>query len=238
MKRRLLGLACWLLALAGALYLYIGNGSGQTQRTWQAPSVAAPVVTTGNGFLCTSSSVSAVRVGLAAPLVTVSFDGSTITPPDDTSEAGQWFAETGADQPTVILGHVSDNLDVPGAFSLLKDVRLGDDISTCEIGQTAKHWTVTRIWSTSKSDLPVSVFADDHGLRLMTCTGRQQIGSYFHYAENLVVEATPVSLGSVNGVPTSTSSLKDGQETQSLSGGAVPAEPSTPTSAINQGGNN
>lgn len=160
------------------------QGRGQTTRTATAP-------------IAKGTAVSIPAVGLDAGLSPIRFQGSVFNPPADINRGGIWGAKLGATKPstTVLIGHVSDPHDRPGAFKRIWDAQRGMTGTTRDAKGRIRTWKVAKIWQTPKESLPRSVFlpGKKRVLRLITCYDRITYSSgRFHYRSNLVVEMTPV----------------------------------------------
>jgi hypothetical protein len=112
--------------------------------------------------------------------------------PDDAATAG-WFALSpvpGEVGPAVLAAHV-DYKKVPGVFSRLHEVEVGDTAVVRRSDGTPVRFTAYRVERFSKSEFPT---ADVYGntespeLRLITCGGAfdEAVG---HYRDNVVVFA-------------------------------------------------
>lgn len=138
------------------------------------------------------------RLGVAATVVAVGWDGTAMAVPDDPATLG-WFEPSAAltDRAGVslIAGHVSDRHDRAGPLARLVGARVGDVI-TWQSGVTAARFVVVNIARYPReTGLPTSLFRVDgaHLLRLVTCTDRTTGVLGFHYADNLVVSARALS---------------------------------------------
>ncbi|MEH3033930.1 MAG: class F sortase [Aeromicrobium erythreum] len=147
------------------------------------------------------AAVALAAVGIDAPLDPIRFRGSVLDPPSDVHRVGWWadgtdVASARGDRPTVLAGHVSDGRDRPGAFASLHDVRVGMTVVTRDADDRVAVWRVARIRTFAKDELPRETFlpAGRRVLRLITCDTRVvRPDGRFHYEDNLVVEAEPVS---------------------------------------------
>lgn len=138
------------------------------------------------------------RLGIAAPVVQVGWDGTAMAVPDDPATLG-WLESSAAigDRAGVslIAGHVSDRHDRAGPLSRLVEARVGDVIAW-RSGSTVVRFAVVSIARYPRAEgLPTSLFRVDgpHVLRLVTCTDRTSGVFGFHYADNLVVSARELS---------------------------------------------
>lgn len=186
----------------GAGWTPPGTASETTLVTPRQPHVPArPHVDTGGespGPLerTGGTQVQVGAVGLRARLTPVRFHGDTLSPPDSLSLGGVWADGASLDAlvgTTVLLGHVSDDHDAPGAFRRLLGVRRGDQIRTTAAGTTTR-WRVISVRSVPRDRLPRALFGQQvrRRLVLVTCTDEVHYpNGGFHYRRNLVVEAAP-----------------------------------------------
>lgn len=97
---------------------------------------------------------------------------------------------------TVVVGHVSDRSDRPGAMYNLKRLRKGSIVSYTVAGKVHRFKvTQTRTYRRG-GKLPADSFSTTgaHKLVLITCTDRVVYpGGRFHYRKNLFVTAVPIS---------------------------------------------
>lgn len=134
---------------------------------------------------------------VSATLHGTDFRRSTLTAPHRRTAAGIWRAGATLSAlvgTTVVVGHVSDNRDRPGAFHALRRVRIGQQVRTMDTSGAVQRWRVVRVRALDRRRLPRSLFRQgiDRRLVLITCTGRVNLpGGGFHYRKNLVVEAVP-----------------------------------------------
>ncbi|MFT4262093.1 MAG: class F sortase [Nocardioides sp.] len=141
--------------------------------------------------------VSLRAVGLSTTLARVDFHGSTLTPPHAISTAGIWAAGATPDAvvgTTVLVGHVSDDHDRPGAFKRLQRARRGQVIELTPPAGRTSRWRITRIRAVDRTKLPRGIFAQDleRRLILVTCTDKVTYANgAFHYTKNLIVYAEP-----------------------------------------------
>jgi hypothetical protein len=136
------------------------------------------------------------RVGLDTTLSPTRFRGAELVPPGDIRIGGVWADGAALDAvagTSVVVGHVSDNHDRPGAFRRLWGVRPGTTITTRERGVTTT-WRVTTVDKVAKGHLSRTLFTQGLARRLVliTCANRVTHGAYFHYTANEVVVAVPV----------------------------------------------
>ena len=144
-----------------------------------------------------SGSVALRSTGLHADLHAVGFRGSTLTPPGDISTAGVWRDGAGLDAvvgTTVLVGHVSDTRDRPGAFRRLWQARPGQRVVTLAANGTRTRWRISRVFLTPKREVPRRLFHQGMARRLVLVTCGNEVhyaDGRFHYRSNLVVEAVP-----------------------------------------------
>ncbi|GAB7007560.1 hypothetical protein JCM18899A_50350 [Nocardioides sp. AN3] len=136
------------------------------------------------------------RVGLSTTLTPTAFRGSELPPPANIGIGGVWSGGASLDAvagTSVLVGHVSDDHDRPGAFKRLWGVHRGTVVMTRDHGVTTK-WRVTTVTKVRKGHLRRGLFAQSMARRLVliTCTNRVTHGGYFHYTSNEVVVAVPV----------------------------------------------
>jgi len=98
---------------------------------------------------------------------------------------------------TVIVGHVSDDHDSPGAFSRLTKAKRGQIVKVSQGGHTYR-FKVTSIRTYTRAHNghpPASAFSTTgkHALVLISCAAKVVYpNGHFHYTRNVVVTATPV----------------------------------------------
>jgi hypothetical protein len=136
------------------------------------------------------------RVRLDARLAPTRFRGSELPPPSDIRLGGLWAGGASLDAvagTSVVVGHVSDDHDRPGAFRRLWSVRRGTVVATRDHGATMR-WRVTSVRKVARGHLDRRLFSQSLGRRLVliTCADRVTHGGYFHYTSNEVVVAVPV----------------------------------------------
>ncbi len=138
-------------------------------------------------------------LGILAPVDAVGLDGTTMAIPDDPHRVGWLTTTAGAADlagSSVLSGHVSDEHDVPGALSRLRDLHPGA-LVVWTAGGRAHRFVVTALTRYPRTrGVPASVFRTDgaHVLNLVTCTDRVvTAGGGFHYTSNLVVTARAVT---------------------------------------------
>lgn len=142
------------------------------------------------------STVSINSVRLHAPIVGVAFRGSSLTPPPDVQQAGIWTAGAELNSvagTSVVVGHVSDAHDRPGAFKRLNNTKVGQQVTTRSAGQT-QVWKITKIRVTPRDRLPRGIFEQTlkRRLVLVTCTNVVRNNGRFHYRSNQIVEAIQI----------------------------------------------
>ncbi len=158
------------------------GGSRSTQRLPRAASVPKVVVPGAK---------------VSASLHGTDFRRSVLTAPHRRTAAGIWRAGATLSAlvgTTVLVGHVSDDHDRPGAFHALRGVRVGAQVRTADSAGKVQRWRVVRVRAIDRRRLPRSIFAQGvpRRLVLITCTDRVRYpGGGFHYRKNLVVEAVP-----------------------------------------------
>ncbi|UDY25112.1 class F sortase [Nocardioides sp. Kera G14] len=136
-------------------------------------------------------------VGLNTTLSGVTFHGSTITPPHAISTGGIWREGAPVDAlvgTTVVVGHVSDNHDRPGAFKRLQKAKRGQVIELTSPAGVRTAWRITNIKAVDRARLPRSIFGQgvQRRLVLVTCTDKVTYANGgFHYRKNLIVTAEP-----------------------------------------------
>jgi len=98
---------------------------------------------------------------------------------------------------TVVVGHVSDNHDRPGAFYRLKSLKRGKVVKVKgNDGRTYKYKVVTKQRFSRAKLLPESLFSMTGAPRLVlvTCTTKvTRPDGRFHYRDNLVVTLKPIT---------------------------------------------
>lgn len=169
-----------------------------------APVPAHPTVSSGGrgpvsgvvGRAAAPARVQIGAVGLDASLTSTRFHGSDLRPPSDIRIGGLWADGAGLTAvagTSVVVGHVSDDHDRPGAFKRLWGVRRGAVVTTRDHGATTR-WRVVSVATVDRGRLPRSVFSQALARRLVliTCADRVTHGGYFHYTSNEVVVAVPV----------------------------------------------
>jgi len=144
-------------------------------------------------------SLSIPSVGIhTAPMVRVGTRHGQVVVPKDVRRVGWWHgsrplgATTGS---SLLVGHVADGRQRPGALSRLREVRRGARIRVVWRWH-ATWWRVTRITYTPRTrDLPSRVWrrSGRRLLNVVTCAHRVVYpNGYYHYRDNLTVTAVPV----------------------------------------------
>jgi hypothetical protein len=175
------------------------------------PSYGAPVVDTGfsgidpdsfsarPGVLRTAK-VRYAGVGVSARAKAVGLSKGAVQVPGNTSRLGLLAPSAGlgdAIGTTVIVGHVSDDHDSPGAFYRLTQARKGQIIKVTQGGHTYRfRVTHSRTYARAHGGHPpASAFKTTgaHRLVLISCAGKVvHPDGHFHYTRNIVVTATAV----------------------------------------------
>ncbi len=99
---------------------------------------------------------------------------------------------------TVIVGHVSDDRDAPGAFYRLTKAKKGQVITVRQGGHAYRFKvTSTKTYTRAHNGHPpASVFSTTgkHALVLISCAAKVVYpDGHFHYTRNIVVTATPIA---------------------------------------------
>lgn len=205
---------------AGGCYTYrerLRAGATSSGLAWTRPGMASetvvvtprtpvvpvrPVVPAGGGRPASRlggdrGSVRLAATRMRADLHPVTFTGRALVPPADIRTGGVWVGGAGLDAvvgTTVLVGHVSDRHDRPGAFHRLWGARRGQTITTVTPGGVPTSWRVTGVRLTAKRQVPRALFGQGlvRRLVLITC-GNEVRGTdgRFHYRSNLIVTAVP-----------------------------------------------
>jgi hypothetical protein len=174
-------------------------------------SYGAPVVDTGfSGIepgpasarlgVLRKAKVRYVAVGVSARAKAVGLSRGAVQVPGNTSRLGLLAPSAGlgdAIGTTVVVGHVSDKHDSPGAFYRLTKAKKGQIIKVTQAGHTYR-FRVTHIRTYSRANgghPPASVFRTTgaHHLVLISCAGKVvHPDGHFHYTRNVVVTATAI----------------------------------------------
>ncbi|EID52689.1 class F sortase [Saccharomonospora xinjiangensis] len=159
---------------------------------------AAPAPAASEPAPAPPAEVSVPSVGLRAPVVGVGVaEGGQLDVPVDVATAGWYRAGPVPGQTSgssVLVGHVNDVEQGPGAFARIAEVELGDVVRLrTESGQDLRFTVVAREqWA--KSEVPLDRLFDTGGaarLVLLTCGGvfDRDSGSY---EDNIAVTAVPL----------------------------------------------
>ncbi|WP_215813063.1 class F sortase [Pimelobacter sp. 30-1] len=138
--------------------------------------------------------------GREIPVRVVGSSGGAIAVPQNAGVVGWWrgsvpFAASRGS--SILVGHVSDEADAPGALGGLRRLRRGDRI-TWSSGSVQKIFRVTRKQYTARSgSLPERIWSKSgrRVLNLVTCARRVTYpGGGYHYTANLTVTARLVAI--------------------------------------------
>lgn len=142
------------------------------------------------------------RIGqVKVPIVAVGVRHGEMVVPTSAHVLGRWKgsapfgAKTGS---TLIVGHVSDPADRPGALHDAGLLRKGDRIVWSERGKTKVFKVTTRSYTPRTGELPKRIWrkGGPRVLHLVTCARRVTgAGGYFHYTHNLTITAKLVMAG-------------------------------------------
>jgi hypothetical protein len=93
---------------------------------------------------------------------------------------------------TVIIGHINDYRQGPGAFARLSALHRNAVIYLTSPRGTRTAWSVQSVQAIPKAELPQSLFTTSGPrlLALVTCGGVLQASG--HYADNVIVLARPI----------------------------------------------
>jgi sortase (surface protein transpeptidase) len=161
-----------------------------------APSPAAPSPAAAGGATPPEASPVRVRIGdVSAPVVAVGVDEEgAMSVPEDVRTVGWYRYGPGPGAPSgssVLSGHVDDQVQGPGAFADLGDLR-GDDPVEVELADGAVlRFQVRSVERFAKEELPVDRLFDRSGpsrLVLVTCGGEFDRAAR-SYQQNVVVTA-------------------------------------------------
>jgi TQXA domain-containing protein len=174
------------------------------------PAYGSPIVATGfTGFEglataqrtgLTEAKLRYAGIGASASSGNVGISNGAVNVPGNVNRLGTVTPSAGlgdAVGTTVIVGHVSDDSDSPGAFYRLSKAKKGQVITVKQAGKTYR-FRVTSIKKYSRANgghPPASVFSTTgaHKLALISCTDKVvSAGGRFHYTRNVVVTATPI----------------------------------------------
>ncbi|MFR9806392.1 class F sortase [Pseudonocardia sp. RS010] len=189
-------LAAGLLAGAALVVLVGCSGPEAAQTERPAPPIPAAAAPAATAPLAASvpERLQVPSIGVASgPLVKLGLtaDGALEVPADATTVG--WFGlgpTPGATGPAVLAAHV-DYGGVPGTFTRLSAVAVGDEIRVARADGTTALFTTYRVAQYAKSAFPTEeVYGDTPGaeLRLITCGGAFD-GATRSYADNVVVYA-------------------------------------------------
>jgi LPXTG-site transpeptidase (sortase) family protein len=198
-------LVCLTLLLIGVGFLVVGvkdpdHPLVSPDLSRAVPKASVPVTTTpGEPVVARSTpvTVSVPAIGLTLPvtMLGLNLDG-TVQVPTDIQEAG-WYdlgPSPGQIGSAVVLGHV-DSYKGPAAFSQLRNVVTGDQVTVMLTDGVSALFQVTSVAIYPKMDFPAQQVYGSHGnaaLQLITCGGDfdTQTGSY---ESNVVVYSSLVS---------------------------------------------
>jgi hypothetical protein len=137
------------------------------------------------------------RLHIDAPVVPVAADvNGALAVPDDPSVTGWWDAgaRPGAQSGTVVIdGHVDSATRGLGAFFMLRETRLGDQVVLTTASGASSAYNVVAIRSYAKTALPAEeIFAQSTAARLVlvTCGGVFNRATH-SYLNNVVIYAVP-----------------------------------------------
>jgi sortase (surface protein transpeptidase) len=136
-------------------------------------------------------------IGVDAVVVPVGVqDDGQVEVPRDVATAG-WYrfgplpgAAAGS---AVIVGHVDEADQGPGAFATLGDLQPGDRISVDDANGATRSWTVLAREQWSKGEVPLDRLFDRAGaprLVLLTCGGQFDEAT-LGYDDNIAITAVP-----------------------------------------------
>jgi sortase (surface protein transpeptidase)/predicted small lipoprotein YifL len=186
-------------ATAAVLLSLLGCGSESPATLAVPPAAAAPVPIDADALPASQPlSVQVPSIGVrTGELIDLGLTAEReLEVPDDAVTAG-WFELSptpGEVGPAVIAGHV-DYAGVPGAFSRLRDVQRGDEITVARADRTTAVFTVYQVQRHPKSEFPTQrVYGNTETpeLRLITCGGVFDEASG-NYLDNVVVYARMTS---------------------------------------------
>ncbi|MDQ6522996.1 SdrD B-like domain-containing protein [Nocardioides sp. LHD-245] len=140
------------------------------------------------------------KLGIQAKVKPIGLTGKKANVPGNRNLTG-WLrtsAELGDVIGTaVIVGHVSDNHDRPGAFFDLKKAKKGQTVELTDKAGVVRTYQVVKTKRYLRSKLlPKKLFSmtSQSRVQLVTCTDKVTYGNgRFHYRKNLVVTLVPVS---------------------------------------------
>jgi hypothetical protein len=178
-----------LLALATALAASLVSGHA-------AQRAAADTVSVSARSAAAAGVLTVPRLaGGGVPVEVVGTSGGAISVPGDAGHLGWWRgsrpfkASRGS---SIVVGHVTDESDAPGAFYRLGSLRKGDRI-VWTLGKTRKVFKVVAKTFTPRSgSLPDRIWQKGGArmIHLVSCARRQvfEDGGY-HYTHNVTVSA-------------------------------------------------
>ena len=182
-------------ATAAVLLSLLGCGSESPATLAVPPAAAAPVPIDADALPASQPlSVQVPSIGVrTGELIDLGLTAEReLEVPDDAVTAG-WFELSptpGEVGPAVIAAHV-DYAGVPGAFTRLRDVQPGDEITVARADRTTAVFTVYHVQRHPKSEFPTQrVYGNTETpeLRLITCGGAFDEASG-NYLDNVVVYA-------------------------------------------------
>jgi hypothetical protein len=147
----------------------------------------------------TTSRLSIPSLGITAPLIGEPLVHDSLSIPPDVQTVGWWTGGgqlVGSTGTVLVAGHVDWAGQGDGALYPLAGIQPGATICTTAATGAVASWAVSSAIAVAKTTLPQTVFAATGPRRLVvvTCGGAfdSQTG---HYADNVVVRATPVADG-------------------------------------------
>lgn len=173
---------------------------GETSTSTPTSTLATSVPSTTGAPAPASVGVPPARVtiesiGVDAPVIDLGLDDAGVLEvPTDFDHTG-WYEggpAPGERGPAIIAGHV-DSRSGPAVFYRLRDLQPGDEVTTTGDDGTQITWSIDRLESYTKDDLPtIDVYGLTPGpeLRLITCDGEFNRGTG-HYVDNLIAYAAP-----------------------------------------------
>ncbi|MCE3554034.1 class F sortase [Pseudonocardia sp. RS11V-5] len=182
-----------VVVLAGCSAPEATQSTQATHQAAQVPAAAAPAATAPLAA-STPERLEVPSIGVAAgPLrkLGLTAEGALEVPTDATTVG--WFGlgpTPGGSGPAVLAAHV-DYGGVPGTFTRLSAVAVGDEIRVARADRTTALFTAYRVAQYPKSAFPTEeVYGDTPGaeLRLITCGGAFD-DTARSYADNVVVYA-------------------------------------------------
>ncbi|AKE39812.1 Sortase family enzyme [Corynebacterium camporealensis] len=200
----LLLLTVVLIALLAGVALYAGLRSSETSDSGageQLPVAQTDLPEPAPGI---RDGVNEMQLKIGGESAKVEFvqltDQGALIPPEDVSKVGWYSASAvpGQEGPTVgtsvITGHVNEIDQGDGFAAKFPELRPGDVVSVIVDGEE-RQFTVSKdpIRVVKGAELPESVnrSTGENELVLITCGG-EFVGGTLGYADNIVVEATPL----------------------------------------------